>query len=385
MIDATTVLIMSGLLTVVCAVIFVLNSAFGRQDAVGLFWSAGLLFAIGSSMSFAVFGLDPSMGWANAAGNAMLAIGMGCVWLGIRSFNGRRLRMWIVFGAGAIIFVASLLDSPFGNEWAGAPVSWLGIIAFTAMAAVECFSRRLSGRLNGRILAVVVGTEAVFYSGRFIVFLTSGAQSSAFQVWFGTATTTGLAILLVVAGTLAISILRIERTNTYIESGLYAEPGFSHVGVLDWPHFTTGGADRVSRAKNHGMSSGVVIVTIDSLGDINTAFGKDVGDRAVQILADVLRDTMPPTAIIGRESAGTFGVVTTMADPAEAEDTIARLHNALVESAFDSRANLRLTVSVGVATGATTEAGWQKLFDLATQRRDEAEARGGNLVLDGRE
>lgn len=383
MIDETTVLIMSGLLTILCAVIFVLNSAFGRQDGVGLFWSAGLLFAIGSSLSFALFGLDPSMWWGNAAGNAMLAVGMGCVWMGIRSFNGRPLHMWIVFVVGAIAFVATFFDSPRDNEWAGAPVSWLGIIAFTGMAAVECFSRRLSHRINGRILAVVVGIEAIFYSVRFVIFMTSGAQSSVFHVWFGTAATTALAILLVVAGTLAISILRIERTNSFVESGLYSEPGYSRVGVLDWMHFTGGGADRVSRAEKHGMSSGVVMVTIDSLDDIITAFGKDVGDRAVQILADVLRDTMPPTSIIGRQSAGTFGVVTTMVDPVEAESTIAALHDALVERAFDSRAHLRLTVSVGVATGRN--AGWHKLFELASQRRDEAEAKGGNLVLDGRE
>ncbi|GAB2518586.1 GGDEF domain-containing protein [Paramicrobacterium agarici] len=384
MIDTVTILIMSGLLTIVCAVIFVLNSAFGRQDKVALFWSSALVFAIMSSLSFAVYGVNSNQWWANSVGNAAIVAAMGCVWMGVRSFNSRYSRAWIVFGAGGVAFVATFLDSPVENEWAGAPVSWVGVAVFMALAAAECVRGRLKRSINSSILAVVVGAEALFYLGRLVVFLAYGPESPVFADWFGTGPTTGLAILLVVAGTLSISLLRLERANNFAEAGLFTDPGFSREGVLDWAHFTRGGSDRVVRAGMHDMSSGVVMLTIDSLDEINTAFGRDVGDRAINVLADVLRETMPPTSIIGRKSAGTFGVVTTMHEPDESVATIAALHNALVARSFDKRANLRLTVSIGVATASAPDAAWQQLFDDASARRDEAQARGGNLVLDGR-
>ncbi|SEB92406.1 diguanylate cyclase (GGDEF) domain-containing protein [Paramicrobacterium humi] len=384
MIDTTTVLVMSGLLTIVCTVIFVMNTVFGRLDGVGMYWSAALTFGIVSSLAFAVYGASDDIWWANAVGNPTIVAAMGCIWLGIRTFNGRRSLVWAVYAVAAIVFVATLVDAPADNEWAGAPVSWIGIAGFTLLAAAECFTRRLRHRINGYVLLAATGIEALFYIVRLIVFYTVGADSELFLVWFGTAATTGLTMLLVVAGTLAISMLRIERANEMLESGAYGEIGFSIEGLLDWSHFLRGGADRMKRAGAHGMSSGLVLVSIDSLSEINTAFGREVGDRAVKLLASVLRDTMPPTSIIARETGGKFGVVTTMVDPLEAEATLAGLQNALVERAVDADGGLRLTISVGVATTWVEAPDWDEMYAIASARRAEAVANGGNLVVDGR-
>ena len=54
---------------------------------------------------------------------------------------------------------------------------------------------------------------------------------------------------------------------------------------------------------------GVLLVDIDDFGDINAAFGHDVGDRLLEQVAGVMRATVPATSTVARLGADEFAVL----------------------------------------------------------------------------
>ena len=51
-----------------------------------------------------------------------------------------------------------------------------------------------------------------------------------------------------------------------------------------------GARDRIDRARRRSSSVALLLIRIDGLAEINTAFGRGTGDAALQTVATVLRD-----------------------------------------------------------------------------------------------
>jgi diguanylate cyclase (GGDEF)-like protein len=95
----------------------------------------------------------------------------------------------------------------------------------------------------------------------------------------------------------------------------------------------------------------VFMLDLDSFGEANAALGKEVGERVLQELADVLRATSRTNDVLARWGEGAFLVARAGADRGSAKELAERLRDAVSSHVFRPGGGLELstTCSVGFA------------------------------------
>jgi hypothetical protein len=130
--DAGTVMFISGMIVILCGVVFILNTSFNRNDPPGRLWSitfiSGMTVAIGYGVQLA----DADAWWGLTIGNIALAVAVGALWSGARLYNRRSSLFWVVGVIALIVCVYSIIDWPRGGEWAGASVLWASVTVLAA-------------------------------------------------------------------------------------------------------------------------------------------------------------------------------------------------------------------------------------------------------------
>lgn len=377
MLDLQTLLIASGMVVAICGVSFVVNTVFGRNDPPGRLWSAAFIAGIMTTISFAIWGAQPSAWWAIAVGNASLVLAMGCVWAGARLFNGRRSRVLIVLGGAVLAAVAVALEGPDGGDWAGGLVFLIGVAVFSALAGVEALTGRMRRNLNARILAVLMLIVGAYYGTRSGVFFVAGPDSDLFLGAFSTEVTTFVTLLFVIVASTSMSILRVERSGSRSArpleqaqwSGIYPEALFSSPAV-----------DRIERANRRGERVAFIGAEIDNLADINTAFGRSFGDDAIETFSSLLRDHLPTTAIIGRRAGAQFACLVMVESLEQAYDVIQDVRTALVDEPLENSSGIRLSVSWGVVLVEPEEPDIPALTAAVRRLVKAAQDAGGNRI-----
>ncbi|OBH08273.1 hypothetical protein A5696_20305 [Mycobacterium sp. E2699] len=122
----------------------------------------------------------------------------------------------------------------------------------------------------------------------------------------------------------------------------------------------------------------MIMIDLDAFKRINDTFGHAAGDRALIAVADVLRQQLPPTAVLCRAGGEEFLVAATGPSP-NAEEISARLGAAIAALPQG------LTASVGTATADLPPTGTfdipgliEKLVEVADSAMYTAKRRGGN-------
>jgi diguanylate cyclase (GGDEF)-like protein len=377
MLDLQTLLISSGMVVAICGASFVLNTVFGRNDPPGRLWSAGFIAGILTSISYAIWGAEPSAWWAIVVGNASLVLAMGCVWAGSRIFNGRSSRLAFVLGGSALAALAAALDSPEGGDWAGGFVFLCGVAVFAALAGAESLRGRMRRNLNARVIAILMLIVGAYYGTRAVVFLVATPDSDLFQEAFGTAVTTFITILFVIVASTSMSILRAERSGNRLTRPF--EQG-NWTGILPDALFSTPATDRIRRATRHGERVAFIGAEIDNMADMNTAFGRSFGDDTIESFSSILQDHLPTTAIIGRRPGAQFACLVMAEDLEQAYDIVERVRAALVDEPVENSTGIRLSVSWGVVMVEPNE---PDVFALTAKVRSlvkEAQEAGGNRI-----
>jgi diguanylate cyclase (GGDEF)-like protein len=375
--DLQTLLIASGMVVAICGVSFVINTVFGRNDPPGRLWSAAFIAGILTTISFAMWGAEPSAWWAIIVGNASLVLAMGCVWAGSRVFNGRSSRLPVIVGGAALAAVAAIVETPEGGDWAGGFVFLLGVAVFAALAGVESLRGRMRRNLNARILAMLMLIVGAFYGIRSVVFLLATPDSDLFQEAFGTEVTTFVTILFVIVASTSMSILRVERSG--IRPSRPFEQG-NWNGILPDALFSTPAADRIRRANRHGERVAFLGAEIDNVADMNTAFGRTFGDDAIESFSSILQDHLPTTAIIGRRAGAQFACVVMAEDLEQAYDIVERVRVALVDEPIEHSTGIRLSVSWGVVLVEPGEPDISALTAEVRRLVRTAQDAGGNRI-----
>ncbi|SFN36580.1 GGDEF domain-containing protein [Mycetocola miduiensis] len=377
MLDLQTLLISSGMVVAICGASFVLNTVFGRNDPPGRLWSAGFIAGILTSISYAIWGSEPSAWWATVVGNASLVLAMGCVWSGSRIFNGRSSRLAFVLGGSAVAAVAAVIESPHGGAWAGGFVFLFGVAVFAALAGVESLRGRMRRNLNARVLAILMLIVGGYYGTRAVVFLVATPDSELFREAFGTAVTTFVTILFVIIASTSMSLLRTERSGTRMARPIEAG---NWNGILPDAMFSTPAADRIRRATKHGEHVAFIGAEIDNMADMNTAFGRSFGDDTIESFSSILQDYLPTTAIIGRRAGAQFACVVMADDLDQAYDIIERVRAALVDEPIENSTGIRLSVSWGVVMVEPDEPDVSTLTAQVRSLVKVAQEAGGNRI-----
>jgi diguanylate cyclase (GGDEF)-like protein len=122
----------------------------------------------------------------------------------------------------------------------------------------------------------------------------------------------------------------------------------------------------------------LVMVDLDAFKRINDTFGHAAGDRVLIAVADLLRQHMPPTAVLCRAGGEEFLIAAISSSP-NAELISARLGSAIAALSH------RVTASIGTATvelqpmGTPDIPGFiEKLIHIADTAMYTAKGRGGN-------
>lgn len=119
---------------------------------------------------------------------------------------------------------------------------------------------------------------------------------------------------------------------------LYNRRGFNDLGEQNLKL-----ADRSAR------SASLIYLDIDRFKTINDTLGHHVGDRALLVVADTLRDTFRRSGLIARMSGDEFAVLAFDTSQQNAETLVERLRTELTRVNATTRERFQLTVSIGLA------------------------------------
>jgi diguanylate cyclase (GGDEF)-like protein len=379
--DPLTLLAVSGVISVLCGMSFVLNTAFSRNDGTARMWSVGFISAILGAISLTVYAMSPTTWIALILGNAALPIALGSMWSGARLYNGRTSRFAVVGAVAALVALAVIVRGPDAGGWAGAVEFNLGVAVLAFCAAVEFYSRRLKRNVNGRIASVIFWLSGSFYAARSATLFFDGHDSLFFTSVFGTATVTFVNMLLMVTLSIALSTLRAERAGGAV--GDFTDGIHSAAGVLSAAAFSQDAADHVDRAADApggAVPLALIGADIDNLPEFNIAFGRTAGDQAIARFATTLRNTAPVMSIIGHPAAGRFLILVEAANTAEARAIATRLQISLVDTPLEEAGQIRFTASFSVAHTSDHAHDLRVLTAAVTRTVEAVKVAGGNDI-----
>ncbi len=137
--------------------------------------------------------------------------------------------------------------------------------------------------------------------------------------------------------------------------------------------------DRVLRLLRDRQPFTVAVTDIDNFGHLNEMQGREVGDRALQLMARVARMAIRPGDIIGRIGGDEFLFVLPHTSPADATRAFERLREELVlgQSAV---ADQPFALSIGVI-GSSSGGTIEEILSRAASALDHATTQGGNRVV----
>ncbi|RZU66311.1 GGDEF domain-containing protein [Microterricola gilva] len=386
MIDGWTISLASALVVVVTAALFIGSTISHKDSEAGRIWAAGYLCGILTTMSFLVWLLAPELWWASSVGNTAFVAGTGFFWIGCRRHNGRPTRFLLLAIVCTAVLVAGLLPGPDSDEWAGAHVYFLGNMLFAVLAAVESARGELSRALGSRPMVVVFSVEAVFFTGRLILFTTEGPDGPIFSLFFGASATAFVTMIMVIVLSSSMSVIRSAHgahaeLATRSSRRTAAAIGYNSDDVLTEPSFERVLADWLERAEFHDEQLALLHFDLDDLAEINTAFGRARANTILARYTAVVRRFGPPNSDIGVAGPGRLVLATPMSSVDEALAVAATVQAGLLEEKIDEFAGLRPTMSVGIALTDYTGFDFELLSAAAMRACKRASDAGGNRIM----
>ncbi|MFT4135279.1 hypothetical protein [Microbacterium sp.] len=330
--DLLTVTFLTALVVIVTSVVFIVGMLLRNDELAGRIWALGFLAGLLTVVAYFAWASSPDAWWTAGVGNSAFICGTGCMWLGARRFNERRMPVAAaavgVVAAAELAIVLAL--GPAGGDWAGAEVMFVGLMAFAALGAVECFRGDMGRHRESWGLAFVLGLQALYYLARTIVFVVAGPHSAVFTTWFSTVTTSFLTISLSIVAMVVTTVLLSGRVRLRGSVGT-TRLELSDEGIMPASSFERILADTAGRAQQRGELVGVVSARIDDLPSIGTAFGNEAAELVLVSFREGVRRYAPSSSFIGEDGLGGMLVSIQPSSPEEARRIARRIRRGLFE------------------------------------------------------
>jgi diguanylate cyclase (GGDEF)-like protein len=381
MLDAATLRVALALVDLTLLMLFYfITFRRTRSHYSGWWCMALLLFLVGN----AAYLLDGTahQGWAIPAGNVLLVAGAASIWAGGRSLRAPSLRPWQLAAGPAATAVASFLDHPATNVWAGGPV-YLGFMAvLIGLASRELFLLERDYSRVHRPLAVGAGILAVFYLGRLVAFLANGPDGAVFTSVFGSVPMTVFSTITLVVASFTMAELSYEQQTQDLRARATVD---GLTGLLNRSAFLDLAENELRRLRRTGTAASIILADLDHFKAINDQFGHSAGDSALQAFARACSGTVRSTDLVGRYGGEEFILLLPGVTPDRAREIAADISVRLHQSGSAVIPRLP-TVSYGIAsTGAgagsldaAVISADAALYQAKTLGRDRAElATGG--------
>ncbi len=147
-------------------------------------------------------------------------------------------------------------------------------------------------------------------------------------------------------------------------------------------HFTSLGRSEVERALRYDRKCSVLMVDLDHFKRVNDTYGHNTGDQVLQAVADVCRQALRATDIVGRWGGEEFVIMLPEADRDGASLIAERIRRMMAErDILASRDIIRVKVSIGVATLNPECCSLETLIDSADRALYMAKQAGRNCVV----
>jgi diguanylate cyclase (GGDEF)-like protein len=153
-------------------------------------------------------------------------------------------------------------------------------------------------------------------------------------------------------------------------------------GIYNRRHFETVAHAELARSQRYIRPLSVLMIDIDRFKAVNDRFGHAVGDRVLQVVADVCRAAKRDTDVVARLGGEEFTILLPETTDSAAAQFAERLRYQVRDCSFTVEGQkLPITISIGIA-GATLEtSGIEELMRLADQALYEAKHSGRDRVV----
>ncbi|MEO6013662.1 MAG: GGDEF domain-containing protein [Devosia sp.] len=376
--DSYTLLVASCGLLVMFGGAFVFLWLRDRTSVWLMWWCVPIIFT-GAALMF--YTRD---GWQDdfvsiAFGNAARLSSLGCLWYGIRRFQGRKLPWGLVTLIGSAWIGLCLIPGFAENLALRIMVVSLGNAVLCALAVHELWRDRDDG-LRSRLPTLLVFASC----GLLMTARAALAQVAPFPVGAAPLDPVWLAVFAWLAlghimfASIFFLAMTMERREAQQRSFAMSDP---LTGLLNRRAFGDFAQRMARRRAGLRESMSLLVLDLDHFKEVNDRFGHDAGDKILKVFAEVAEDTMRPSDQLFRMGGEEFCFVlpnTTIADAIAVAERVRQAFEFAHIETINGPAGT--TVSIGIA--ATQFAvDLDVLVAAADAAVYEAKARGRNRVV----
>jgi len=341
-------------------------------------WGFAHIVRAGSVLLFGMYGSVPDLISIDLA-NAMLFTAFAITWTGARVFDGKPVEpVYLVTGAVLWLLVCRL---PVIMESVDARVLIAsGIITgYTWLTAFEFW--------GGRNEALVSRWPAIFMlfaHGALFLLRTPLIQAlpwSPTNRVFGSVWLTVIsfeALLFTISIAFILLAMAKERTELRHRTAAMVDP---LTGIANRRAFLQDAAALAKRQSGTPRTAAVLLIDLDHFKSINDRFGHAIGDRVLERFAEIARQTLRATDLLGRLGGEEFAVVLYDAPHEKAAAAAERLRVAFAQATQDVEGRpVCATISIGMVHCQTPLLDVAGLLAQADQALYFAKERGRNRV-----
>ncbi len=374
--DTATLRIAFGVMALVLGLLFYFSSYRTTRSPYSGWWCVALGFFLGGATAFLLNGTAHQW-WANTLGNVLLVNGGVAVWAGARSLRDVPPKRWVFTGLPAITLVATAIDHPGTNVWAGGPV-FLAAMCLTMGLASQELWRLEPGYSRARVpMAAAAGFMSVFYLARLVVFLIDGQSGPIFVTFFGSAVTTMVTMVLLVVVSFSMAGLSTEQQTRALRMVATRD---DLTGLLNRKGFLDLAAPLLrDRTVTQGKGA-LILADLDHFKEVNDTYGHAAGDMALQAFAGACQDTVRSTDLVGRYGGEEFVVLIPGASSTRAGLVAEEISRRLAQ--VNAADGLKMpTVSYGVALYHAGTRDVEDLIAAADEALYTAKSQGRNRTV----
>jgi diguanylate cyclase (GGDEF)-like protein len=310
-------------------------------------WGFADLLRAGSIALFGTYGTAPDLISIDLA-NVLLFTAFALTWTGARVFDHRRPLPILMFAGAALWLVVGRLPSVASSWEMRALLSSSIVTAYTWATAYE-FWRGRSEPLVSRWPAIFMlfahGALYLLRTPFGVMLSASPANNSAYEsVWLTVLSFEALLFTISIA--FILLAMAKERTEYRHKTAALVDP---LTGISNRRAFLQDSELQLKRQASDPRPMAVMLLDLDNFKSINDRFGHAVGDRVLQVFAEVAGNCMRRTDLFGRLGGEEFAALLVDA-PRDRALTVA---NEIRRSFSDATQQvdgrlLTATVSIGV-------------------------------------
>lgn len=347
------------------------------RRAVWLLWWGLPLIVNGAALTLYLRGGWQSDFNAIAFGNAARIFALGCLWYGIRAFQGRR-PPWGVISAMSLFWIALCFYPPFMGSMTARVVAVSLLSAIICFFAVHELWRDRNDALHSRYpLLAVFASYGILMLVRAaladVVPFPMGARPVD-AVWLAGYSWVVMGHAIFAA--ILFLVMTMERREALQRNFAMSDPLTSLLNRRAFSDY----ALRLNRRRSDEALA-VLVLDLDHFKQVNDRFGHEAGDRLLKAFADVAENNVRPSDQLFRMGGEEFCFVLPDTAINDALAVAERIRRAFEATAIDSSTGrASTTVSIGIA--ATRVAiDMEVLLAAADAAVYEAKARGRNRVV----